>query len=442
MRCICNIHYKFKYDASTLKSTINPYLENYRYHVYKNFEDEFIQYFAEIIKKKHHFDNNNKLVEKIRKAFARWIMLQIALGCTNVDPIIPSDLNKNSFDQLKEDIVNFIPNDIMKMNNVDKLIDELDMNSLCKKYNDAVEKFITDNDVKSFDHVDNVIVTFDDKINEYTMVLKDNQKTFDYKKHKLIKISKDIYNRIKILFISNRSFNDNLVNENHFHYLLYCLMMRYIVISDQGIRQGAKTQKFFGALEKKFHINFETFAASFAASSNYICSLFYDIEKYFGSYGNFFKLKPIRGFYQVNPPLDSLITTMACERVLELLNETKQNIKLGFILFIPTWDFETVKAKGYVGKLEKYNDFPIYYKLKNSKYMLLNYDIIGKKINYIQYQSVLQGDGSYNTTTDMGATLYDFPHVMVLGTQRFGRSFNKNKMIKLLDSFDMSKKKM
>ena len=44
------------------------------------------------------------------------------------------------------------------------------------------------------------------------------------------------------------------------------LMLRYITISEDGVRQGAKNQNIFDALHNEFNINFEGFAASFAAS--------------------------------------------------------------------------------------------------------------------------------------------------------------------------------
>lgn len=416
MKCVCNRQYCFKYRAVKLKrKVIHPELENYRCDMYKRFEKEFITFFV-----KKNMASTDKTITKIQKAFGRWIMLQISLGYTTKDPIIPYKLDSKSYVQLKEDIENFSEK---KSVNVDDIINDIAMDKMCKKYDNDISTYIKKHQIKTFDNLECVSV-----VNE------NGKYILHVSKCRTISISKTVHDRIKILFITNQTFNQNLKNDKMFYYLLYCLMLRYITISDQGVRQGAKPQSFFNALEE-FDINFETFAASFAASSNYICSLFYDIEKYFGSYGNFFDIIPERGFYQVNPPLDSLITVMAVERVLHILQNAKETKKLGFILFIPAWDFETIKAKGYMGKLDKFNDFPIYYKAKNSKYLIYNYNIVGKKIRYVQYQSVLQDNGIYETEEQSDAT-YDYPHVMILGTTKFRETFDPIKMENVLNSFN------
>lgn len=423
MKCICNKQYRFLYKSVKLKrNVIHPELENFRCDLYKRFEKEFIDFFV-----KRGLASTDKTIIKIQKAFGRWIMLQISLGYTTRDPVIPYKLDEKSFVQLKEDIENFSEKKTVQSKaltiNADDLVADIKLEKLCKKYDAEIGSYIKDHNIKTLDNLDIVSVSHGGG-NKYTLKVN---------KCRTISVSKAVHDRIKILFITNQTFNQNLKNDNLFYYLLYCLMLRYIAISDQGVRQGAKPQAFFDALEE-FNINFETFAASFAASSNHICSLFYDIEKYFGSYGNFFDLVPQRGFYQVNPPLDSLITVMAVERVLHILQNTKETKKLGFILFIPAWDFETIKAKGYTGKLEKFNDFPIYYKAKDSKYLVYNYNILGKKIKYVQYQSVLQDSGIYETEEQSDAT-YDYPHVMILGTTKFRQTFDAKKMERILNSF-------
>ena len=52
----------------------------------------------------------------------------------------------------------------------------------------------------------------------------------------------------------------------------------------------------------KYSLSFETFASAINHQTEYFCSVSPDIEKYFGSFGNFFNTKMIKGCYNFNPP--------------------------------------------------------------------------------------------------------------------------------------------
>ncbi len=408
---LSNKVYKFYYkDFKPEIDIVNPILENHRYKVYRKFEQDFIDFFMN--KKLNKNIPPNKQRVKVYKAFGRWIMLQISFGYNSKDPLIPVKLSKESFAQLEEDIRNFTRD---KTVDYDSLIRELDMENRCVRCITDIETYIKSKDLQTFDKRIKIDVSLNKDTGMYSLSCGEGR---------VVEASKLIHDRIKILFITNQSFSQNINHEEVFYYLLYCLMLRYITISEDGVRQGAKNQPFFDALHNEFGINFEGFAASFAASNNYICSLFYDIEKYFGSYGNFFDINPIKGFYQVNPPLDSLITVMAMKRVMEILEKDSNEEMLGFACFIPTWDHETIKRKGYAGKLELYDDFPVYYEIKKNKHLIMNYDVLNKKIVYVQYQGKFQELGTY-----------DCPHILILGNSKFRDWFNSKKMENLLEIF-------
>lgn len=412
MQLLCNKYYKFYYkDFKPEIDIINPILENFRYKIYRKFEQDFIDFFMNKQLNKNIPPSKQRI--KVHKAFGRWIMLQISFGYNSKDPLIPSKLSKESFSQLEEDIRNFTRD---KTINYDSLIKELDMEKRCEKCIGDIQSFIKNKNIHGFDQRIKIDVELNKDTGMYSLSCGEGYRT--------VEASKLIHDRIKILFITNQSFSQNLNHKEVFYYLLYCLMLRYITISEDGVRQGAKNQLFFDALHNEFNINFEGFAASFAASNNYICSLFYDIEKYFGSYGNFFDMKPIKGFYQVNPPLDSLITVMAMQRVMDVLDKDNNEDILGFACFIPTWDHETIKRKGYKGKLDMYEDFPIYYELKKNKHLIMNYDVLNKKIVYVQYQGKYQELGTY-----------DCPHILILGNTKFRNWFDIKRMEKLLETF-------
>ena len=70
------------------------------------------------------------------------------------------------------------------------------------------------------------------------------------------------------------------------------------------------------------------------------------------------------------------------------------------------------------------NNKQLYYELKKNKHLILNYDTINKKILYVHYQ------GKYK---EVG--VFDCPHILVLGNDKFKKSFDKTKMENLLGNF-------
>lgn len=392
-------NYEYKYPNNKTYE-INPMIELYRSEQYRNLEKYFILFFI------NHKNNTQKKIstekqkEKILKAFQRWISLQISINNTELDPVIPSKLSDNTYIQLENDIRNFMKNEKI---DTKALIKELDIINYCNKLIDDIKIYIDKN------LTTNAIVLEKRKVDNIYYIYGDNIKD--------LPIQDIIYDKLKLLFIKNQQFEFKF-NKQLFYKLIYCLIHRYNTIFD-GIRQGFMTSETFMLLRNTWNINFELFAASYAASSDNICSLFYDIEKYFGSVGNCFNLETIEGFYQCNPPLDLYITELAIEYVLDQL-EKHNNNKLAFILSFPTWDWETMKKEN---KTPTFEDMPIYYTARDSKYMIYDHDTIGKKIIYSQYD-VQSENGITNT-------LYNCSHLMILGTEKY-REILKNMNIKEL----------
>ena len=126
-------------------------------------------------------------------------------------------------------------------------------------------------------------------------------------------------------------------------------------------------------MKKDYNLNFECFASSINSTFNNYCSIYYDIEKYFGSVGNFFNMIPINGTYSFNPPFQKEIIHNGIIKLLNNLNNN--NTKLTFILTIPIWDLEGKKIMKelYNNDIEKqnidYGDFEIINIVKSSIYL-------------------------------------------------------------------------
>jgi hypothetical protein len=124
------------------------------------------------------------------------------------------------------------------------------------------------------------------------------------------------------------------------------------------------------------NLNFECFASSINSYLPNYCSIYYDVEKYFGSKGSFFNLEPHYGTYSFNPPYQIDVINNGINILLNHLEKASNNNKeLNFIITIPIWD---KKGKEFIKNNYKcdnkkeidYGDFEIINKIKNSKYFL------------------------------------------------------------------------
>jgi len=138
--------------------------------------------------------------------------------------------------------------------------------------------------------------------------------------------------------------------------LIWAIIYRYQLLGSNN-HQLAVLPNTMNQLKTDFNLNFECFASSINSTFNNYCSIYYDLEKYFGSVGSFFDITPIKGTFGFNPPYQTDIITNGLTKVLELLKNTNEN--LTFIITIPIWD-----AKGKKIMLEKYN---------NEKYTSIDY---------------------------------------------------------------------
>jgi hypothetical protein len=198
-----------------------------------------------------------------------------------------------------------------------------------------------------------------------------------YKKNTYqVLIHSKVYSRLKIkLIIFGNNFNimsnyyedlDNLLDQ-----YIFCLVFRYSYM-DSGNQQLAINQN-IKDMFKKCGVNFELFGSAINTVSTYYCSLFYDIEKYFGSTGNFFDIKLESGVYWCNPPYDDTIMNNTVNKLINYLQSDKE---IAFLVTIPIWDIYTqnkIKEKNINTILRNYNsntesslhiDFQIYSKLK------------------------------------------------------------------------------
>ena len=196
----------------------------------------------------------------------------------------------------------------------------------------------------------------------------------------LIPIS--IYNKLTNIYTGNKEEIDNYI---------WAIIYRYQLLGSNN-HQLAVLPNIMGRLKQDFNLNFECFASTINSTFNNYCSIYYDLEKWFGSVGSFFDIIPIKGTFGFNPPYQTDIITTGLTKILNFLNNTDED--LTFIITIPIWD-----AKGKKIMLEKYNnekynnidygEFKIIDTVLSSKYFKEHKMISKDQFTYIDHNFLL-----------------------------------------------------
>lgn len=134
-----------------------------------------------------------------------------------------------------------------------------------------------------------------------------------------------------------------LLQKTNLTNFIICLL-RYKSILSKG-QHCALPQSTYDILYNKYNFKVEGFSSPFNSRLNkyndtYIGSLFYEIDKYFGSIGKFSLVNilddKIKGNWMVNPPFISELLTETAKIILEGLDKLK--FSRAFIFMMPYWD--------------------------------------------------------------------------------------------------------
>ena len=113
---------------------------------------------------------------------------------------------------------------------------------------------------------------------------------------------------------------------------ILCCLLRYKTLNS-GANQFVVDLSYKDEL-KKYGFNFECFASVFNRYYDNYCSMFYDLEKHFGSCGSFMALKIKAGYYMANPPYDENLLDKMYTCVTRALHDSNVVI----LMSIPLWD--------------------------------------------------------------------------------------------------------
>jgi hypothetical protein len=304
---------------------------------------------------------HNKLTEYVE----RWCWLQYE-NLTLEDVVIPYCSNeKYNFDEFIEDF-NYTLNTSFDHNNIYVI-----------KLIDIVKNFLKEEFLKfSKEEVSNKLLEIEIDRNKDEVKLFCNYENKEYS----IIINNNVYLRLKLKLHNNNIDND--INK-----YIFCLVYRYAYIDAEN--QQLAIHKKIKEMFKKVGVNFELYGSAINVLSDHYCSLFYDLEKYFGSKGNFFDIEIKSGIYWCNPPYIDNLMTKTAKKLIDVMNKNKN---VAFIITIPIWDKETQKHKlseikrNFNQNIEnkKFIDYQIYYLLK--PYIKDELIIPKNKIPYFNYR--------------------------------------------------------
>lgn len=148
----------------------------------------------------------------------------------------------------------------------------------------------------------------------------------------------------KLLHLYEQS-NLYATRENqHFVNLLFCILLRYDTLHSLN-QQLAVHEEMYRYLVDRLGFETEMFASPINAVSLSYCSLYYDIERFFGSTGYFASSRWIGGRYLANPPFEESIMEDMAEHLRNDMSSSSQPISI--LVTIPAWDKDEIKYGKY-----------------------------------------------------------------------------------------------
>lgn len=359
-----DIHLLYKKNKETI---LNPLIDIYRGKCYISILKSFI-YFS--IKE---FGTNIFSVKKsyprtLTNILSSWLFsLYSEYDFTN-DPFLPSNFENTN-------LLKIIFKDFSKRDKSIKNIDDRINNILYELK-------------KSYEFNLNLLNGY--KVGDYFIKNKNN---YEISKENFINKDENFYKfKIKLNFFIKDNRLNNIINniilpvsvynrmKNKYTGPLYKLdvyiwiiLYRYQLLGSNN-NQLAVLPNILELMHNDFNLDFECFASAINSTSNHYCSIYYDVEKYFGSKGSFFNSIPLKGTYSFNPPYQTDVITNGINKLLlHLKYADNRNYKLNFIITIPIWDLHGKYIMSEYSPEDNKNDidygeFEIMNTVKKSKY--------------------------------------------------------------------------
>jgi hypothetical protein len=216
---------------------------------------------------------------------------------------------------------------------------------------------------------------------------------------------KRLQNTINNILIPNKIYNKLYNNYtgpvNKMDEYIWAIIFRYQLLGSNNHQLAVLPSVMF-KMKQDYNLDFECFASAINSTFTNYCSIYYDLEKYFGSIGSFFNIIPCKGTFGFNPPYQKDIIEIGVTNLFHYLDTTIH--QLTFIITIPIWDNigRQIMKELYNNELEKqnidYGDFEIVNEIKKSKYFKGLRMIPKEKFTYIDHNFELYKNKTIQNT--------------------------------------------
>jgi hypothetical protein len=352
-----------------IKNEIDPILELYRGKIY-----------CQIIKMFIHLTTSTLGIEifSVKKSYSRtltnllssWMFTLYSFNELSDDPFFPNTTNLN-INPLKITLLDFYKYSKIQINNIENIIDNI-IDEFIKYFKTEIELL---NKYKLSQFYLNTKNNYKITKKTYNQI-RDNKNVLFYKFKIFVNFGiKDrrLINILDNILIPIECYDKLIKNYNNTYCkidnIIWIIIFRYQLLGSNN-HQLAILPNIINCMIKDYDLSFECFASSINSSLPNYCSIYYDLEKFFGSKGNFFNIELTEGTYSFNPPYQKDIIDNGIKRLLFFLEKSKINNKnLTFILTIPIWDKEGQEILNHQNKID-YGDFEIIKEIKESEYFI------------------------------------------------------------------------
>jgi len=370
-----SILFKTLYNSNQLNkiTNLNPILELYNGKIYSNILKSFINICIRLLGKKI-FSIKKSYPRTLTNLLSSWLFSLYSYYDFSDNYFLPSNFHYTK--QLEVTLIDFCKYDetiLNKEEKISKIIEKLHSvyqyglnsikmyeNSDYYKNNSKSYKIIKNKIVQKRKHSDKEIFFYKLEIKK-KIYIRDNR-LFNILDNILLPVT--VYDKLK---------NKYTGPENKLDEYIWIILYRYQLLGSNNHQLGV-LPTILKQMKKDFGLNFECFASAINSTLDSFCSIYYDVEKYFGSKGSFFNLEPLEGVFGFNPPYQNDIIERGIKLLFHHLDKSSIiNKKLTFIITIPIWDSfgQSLMDKKYnnksITKID-YGEFTIIEDIKTSKY--------------------------------------------------------------------------
>ena len=319
------------------------------------------------------FSIKKSCVRTITNIFSSWIFSLYIDYDFSDDYLLPSNYTNTYI--LKDILIDLSQFDKSIINPTIK-IDNI-LKNLVNIYKIQLKLLETYNDSELFKNTTN-IYKINKKIYKNTFYKFDISVKFDIKNKRLINILNNLLIPISIYDKISKCYSGP---ENKMDDYIWAILFRYQLLGSNN-HQLAVLPNIMKQMKIDYCLNFECFASLINNTFDHYCSIYYDLERYFGSVGSFFNLIPLKGTFGFNPPYQKDIINNGIKNLFNYLNDTTD--ELTFIITIPIWDLE---GQGHMNNKPdiNYGNFEIITDIKKSKFFKGLRMISKEKFTYIDH---------------------------------------------------------